>query len=223
MKSSSLNRFSVATLALFSAAVALHPSVSEARPGIRGAAPTSISRPGGGGFAGRGGGAHAGQFANHGGGQFQGAKANTGQHANTSAQANQGQRFSGNSQVNGGNRAAANNSGNRTINNNGSRAVNNGNINTGNVNVANGNNVNVNVNDGGWGYWNDYHPVAAGVAIGTAAAVTTAAIGSMMYSLPPACSPRPYGGMTYYYCGGAWYAPQYQGDQVVYVVVNQPG
>jgi hypothetical protein len=94
-------------------------------------------------------------------------------------------------------------------------------VNNGNINVASGNNINV--NDGGWGYWNDYHPVAAGVAVGTAAAVTTAAIGSMMYSLPPACSPRPYGGMTYYYCGGAWYAPQYQGDQVVYVVVNQPG
>ena len=218
MKSSSLNRFSVTTLALFTAAVALHPSVSEARPGIRGAAPTSIGRAGGGHggqFAGRGGGAHAGQFANHGGGQFQ-ARANTGQHANTSARTNQGQRFSGDGQVNGGNRAVANNSGNRTINNNGSRAVNNGNI-----NVASGNNINV--NDGGWGYWNDYHPVATGVAVGTAAAVTTAAIGSMMYSLPPACSPRPYGGMTYYYCGGAWYAPQYRGDQVVYVVVNQPG
>jgi hypothetical protein len=217
MKTSSLNRFSLATLALFAVGVALHPTPGEARPGVRGAAPTSISRPAGGG------GARGGQFAGHGGGQFQGA--NTGQRTNASAQVNQGQRFSGNSQVNGGNRAVANNSGNRTVNNNGNRAVNNGNINTGNINVANGNNVNVNVNnDHGWGYWNDnYHPVAAGVAVGTAAAVTSAAIGSMMYSLPPACSPRPYGGMTYYYCGGAWYAPQYQGDQVVYVVVNQPG
>jgi len=205
----SLERFSLATLALFSGALLLHPGQSEARPGVRGAAPTSISHPAGGG-----GGAH-GPFANRsgGGGDFQGARASTGQHVNTAAQVNQG-----------GDRAVANNSGNRTINNNGARAVNTGNINTGNVNVANGNNVNVNVdNSHGWGYWNDYHPVATGAAVGAAAAVTSAAIGSMMYSLPPACSTRPYGGMTYYYCGGAWYAPQYQGDQVVYVVVNAPG
>jgi hypothetical protein len=81
----------------------------------------------------------------------------------------------------------------------------------------------VNVNGGGYdhGYdWNDnYHPVARGVAFGVAAGVTAAAVGSMMYSLPPACSP--YAG-SYYYCGGVYYQPQYQGDKVVYVVVDQP-
>lgn len=187
-----MKSFSLATLALFTGVALLHPAPSEARPGVRGAAPTSISRPAGGG------------------GNFQGARANTGQRANASAQVNQG-----------GARVSGANSGNRTVNNTGSRAVNTGNINTGNVNVRSGNTVNVNTNDGGWGYWND-HPVATGMAVGTAAAVTTAAIGSMMYSLPPACSPYPYGGMTYYSCGGAWYAPQYQGDQVVYVTVNAP-
>lgn len=96
-------------------------------------------------------------------------------------------------------------------------------VNTGNVNV--GNNVNVNVDhDNGWG-WNDrdYHPVAAGVALGTAAAVTSAALGSRYYSLPPACSPYPYSGYTYYSCGGTYYAPRYEGDTVVYVVVDRPG
>jgi hypothetical protein len=99
-------------------------------------------------------------------------------------------------------------------------AINSGNrINNGNVHVGN-NNVNVNVNgDHGWDWDDHYHPVAAGVAFGAAAAVTRAAVGSMMYSLPPACSP--YRG-PYYYCGGVYYEPQYQGDKVVYVVVNQP-
>lgn len=215
-----MKSFSLATLALFTGAVVLHPAASDARPGVRGSAPTSISRPAGGGGNFQGGRANA-----SGGGNFQGARANTGQRTNTSAQVNQGARASGNTQVSGGARTV-NNSGNRTVNNTGARAVNTGNINTGNINTGNvnvrsGNTVNVNTNDGGWGYWND-HPVATGMAVGTAAAVTTAAIGSMMYSLPPACAPRPYGGMTYYYCGGAWYAPQYQGDQVVYVTVNAP-
>lgn len=97
-------------------------------------------------------------------------------------------------------------------------------VNTGHVNV--GNNVNVNVDhDNGWGWgWDDHdhHPVAAGVAFGTAAAVTSAAIGSRYYALPPACSPYPYSGYTYYSCGGVYYAPQYEGDTVVYVVVDRP-
>lgn len=68
--------------------------------------------------------------------------------------------------------------------------------------------------------WDDHrHPVAAGVAFGTAAAVTSAVVGSMIYSLPPACSP--YAG-SYYYCGGVYYEPRYEGDTVVYVVVDQP-
>jgi hypothetical protein len=40
--------------------------------------------------------------------------------------------------------------------------------------------------------------------------------------LPPACAPSPYGGVTYYSCGGAWYQPRYSGSSVEYVVVNQP-
>jgi hypothetical protein len=45
-----------------------------------------------------------------------------------------------------------------------------------------------------------YHAVARGVAVGTAAA----------------------GAYTYYSCAGVWHQPQYQGDRVVYVVVNEP-
>jgi hypothetical protein len=31
-----------------------------------------------------------------------------------------------------------------------------------------------------------------------------------------------YGGNPYYGCGGAWYQPQYEGDNITYVVVEQP-
>jgi len=107
----------------------------------------------------------------------------------------------------------------------GNRA-NTGNVNTGNrVNTGNINTGDVNINvDNDYGYrWNDnYHPVARGVAIGTAAAVSAAVVGSMIYSLPPSCVNRYYGGVTYYGCGSVWYQPQYQGDTVVYVVVQQP-
>jgi len=38
-------------------------------------------------------------------------------------------------------------------------------------------------------------------------------------SLPYGCSgTRVRGGVTYYYCGGIWYRPTYQGSTVIYVV-----
>ncbi len=89
---------------------------------------------------------------------------------------------------------------------------------TGNVNV--GNNVNVNV-DRGWnaGYGGVQHPVAAGLAVGAVAGMTAAAIGSSYYDLPSGCSPY---ATSYYYCGGAYYQPQYEGTSVKYVVVEKP-
>jgi len=40
-----------------------------------------------------------------------------------------------------------------------------------------------------------------------------------VYSLPYGCSvTRVRGGRTYYYCGGIWYRPAYQGTTVVYIV-----
>lgn len=203
MQNSSLNRFSVATLLLFTSALLLHPDHSQARPGMRGGAATSISRPAGG--------------MNRGGAPM--ARANTGNRMNANTRVNDGTRVNGNTRVNGGTRI----NGGSTVN--GGARINGGTRVNNNVRNVNVNNVNID-NHGGWGgygYDDHYHPIAAGVAIGAAAAVTSAVIGSMMYSLPPACAPRPYGGMTYYYCNGAWYQPQYQGDQVTYIVVNAPG
>ena len=65
--------------------------------------------------------------------------------------------------------------------------------------------------------------MGAGLAIGATAAFTAAAIGSTYYALPHGCAPYPYGGYSYYSCGGAYYEPRYEGDTVVYVTVPQPG
>jgi hypothetical protein len=90
--------------------------------------------------------------------------------------------------------------------------------NVNNVNVSR--NVNVNVEQqgccGGWD--NDYHPVARAAAVGTAVAVTSAVVGSLVAAPPPGCVPVNYGGMVYQQCGGTWYAPQ--GAQ--FIVVNPP-
>jgi hypothetical protein len=108
-------------------------------------------------------------------------------------------------------------SGNRTNVGNGNRQVNGGNRNI----SGNGNTINID-NDGGWGGWGDY-PVGAGLAIGAVAGFTAAAIGSAYYALPHGCAPYPYGGYSYYSCGGAYYEPRYEGDTVVYVTVPEPG
>jgi hypothetical protein len=103
---------------------------------------------------------------------------------------------------------------------------------SGNGNFS-GNNVN-NINnieaDGDWNggsCWGGscgccHHPVAAGLAVGAAAAVTAAAIGSVAYSLPYGCSPVYYAPYTYQHCGGAWYQPQFEGTETTYIVVEQP-
>ena len=70
--------------------------------------------------------------------------------------------------------------------------------------------------DRGW------HPVARAAAWGTAAAVTAAAIGSVAYSLPPSCVITVVDGVSYNQCGGVWYAPQFEGSTVSYVVVSPP-
>ncbi len=42
-----------------------------------------------------------------------------------------------------------------------------------------------------------------------------------LYSLPYGCATtRVRAGVTYYYCGGIWYQPTYQGSTVVYVVTD---
>jgi hypothetical protein len=40
-----------------------------------------------------------------------------------------------------------------------------------------------------------------------------------LYSLPYGCNTRRVrGGVNYYYCGGIWYQPAYQGTTVIYIV-----
>jgi hypothetical protein len=85
-----------------------------------------------------------------------------------------------------------------------------------NVNMERNVNVNVEGCSGRCGGWD--HPVAAAAVVGSAVAVTAAAVGSMVATVPPNCVPVNYGGMIYQQCGGTWYMPQ--GSQ--YVVVNPP-
>jgi hypothetical protein len=69
--------------------------------------------------------------------------------------------------------------------------------------------------------WDDHHnPVLTGMAIGATAAITSAVIGSIVYTLPPACSTVVVNGIAYSQCGTVWYQPQYVGTSVQYVVVN---
>lgn len=190
-------KMNLASLAIAATAMVVYPAIADARPGGGGARGQARASVGGGGGGARA--THASRPAP----QRQSAGNYGGQANRQAAVSNR----SGNTVRGGGN---VNRSGNR--------------VNTGNINV--GNNVNVNVDhDNGWGWGDrDYHPVAAGMAFGTAAAVTSAAInGARYYSLPPSCAPYPYSGYTYYSCGGVYYAPQYEGDTVVYVVVDRPG
>ena len=59
--------------------------------------------------------------------------------------------------------------------------------------------------------------VALEVAVGTAVAV-----GAIVSTLPPSCSTFVADGMTYQNCGGTYYAPRYDGPNVVYEVVSPP-
>jgi hypothetical protein len=181
-------RFAQVALLTGSMAIALPVSLAEARGGGGGF-------HGGGGFG--GGGFHGGDV----GGGFQGGGA---RNAPMSINSSAGARGTGNYA---GDRGNGSYSGNRTANVN---------------NLSNTNNRNVNVNSGGCcgGYYRGgvYHPVAAGMAVGAAAAVTSAAIGSMVATLPADCSSY----ATYYDCGGTYYQPQYEGDDITYVVVDNP-
>ena len=78
-------------------------------------------------------------------------------------------------------------------------------------------NVDVDV-DHGWGGYG-WGAAAAGFAAG---ALTSAAIGSVVYSLPASCTAVVVNGITYQQCGSTWYQPQFVGSSVEYIVVNQP-
>ncbi len=89
-------------------------------------------------------------------------------------------------------------------------------------NVNKNTNVNVNVDNDRHGWDNDYHPIATAAAVTATVAVTSAVIGSMIYTLPPACVAVNRGGVIYQQCGNVWYQPQYVGSTVQYVVIAQP-
>jgi hypothetical protein len=111
---------------------------------------------------------------------------------------------------------------NRNVNN---TNVNNRNINNTNVNDVNVNrDVNVNVNGGYYGGYGGccYHPVACAGVSNAAVAVTAAAIGSMVHTIPPSCVSVIVNGLAYEQCGSTWYQPQLSGTSTVYVVVNPP-
>ena len=65
-------------------------------------------------------------------------------------------------------------------------------------------------------------PVMRTAAVVGTAAVTAAVVGSIVYSLPPACQSTVVGNVVYQECGGTWYQPRYAGSQVTYIVVNPP-
>jgi hypothetical protein len=102
------------------------------------------------------------------------------------------------------------------------------------TNIGNGDRTNVsnrpiNIQDndivaGGGGRWDYNHGCCYGGGWGAAAAgfVAGAAIGSMLYALPPGCPAQVYGGVTYNHCGGVWYAPQFEGTETTYIVVESP-
>lgn len=133
----------------------------------------------------------------------------------------------------------ANRPGNRPAGDRGS--IGNGNIGDGNIgnrpsnrpagdrgNIGNGNTSNrpINIQDNdivaGGGHWDYGHGCCYGWGAAAAGFVAGAAIGSMVYALPPSCPAYVYGGVTYNHCGGAWYAPQFQGTETTYIVVEAP-
>ena len=119
----------------------------------------------------------------------------------------------------GGNRAAANRSGNANVNAN--RNVNRSSDVNRNTNVNVNRDIDVDVDNGWDNDWDD-HPVARAAAVTTAVGVTAAAIGSIVYSVPPSCATTMVNGVAYQQCGSTWYQPQYAGTQVQYVVVDAP-
>ena len=81
----------------------------------------------------------------------------------------------------------------------------------------------------GWGwdddpFWN--YPLATaatiGVVAGATAAVTSAALGGTVTTLPSSCVTVFRDDLTYFQCGSVWYQPRYAGLGVTYVVVNAP-
>ena len=96
-----------------------------------------------------------------------------------------------------------------------------------NRNVNINRNVHVNRYGGGYGHvdidvHDHYHPIATAAAVTATAAMTAAVVGSVVRTLPPSCSTVIVNNVAYQQCGPTWYAPQYVGTEVQYVVINPP-
>ena len=64
--------------------------------------------------------------------------------------------------------------------------------------------------------------LAAGAAIGAAAAAPTYAYGTTFATLPGGCVYTAQGVATYYSCSGTWFAPYYGANGAYYRVVPPP-
>lgn len=69
-------------------------------------------------------------------------------------------------------------------------------------------------------YWD--HPFWDAAAVTAGVALTAAAIGSVVYSLPVDCTTIVVDGIGYQKCSDGWYQPRYVGTTVQYVVVDAP-
>jgi hypothetical protein len=67
-----------------------------------------------------------------------------------------------------------------------------------------------------WHNHYNYYGRWAGAAIGAVA------LGTVVYSLPSSCVKVRRGDVVYKQCGSTWYAPRYQGSNLVYVSVRAP-
>ena len=64
--------------------------------------------------------------------------------------------------------------------------------------------------------------VVAAPAVVAVPVATTVVVGSSVEALPAGCTTIPYAGITYHNCGGIYYKPAFQGDRVIYTVVENP-
>ena len=84
--------------------------------------------------------------------------------------------------------------------------------------------VDIDVDRHGGCCYHDHHhnPIATAAAVTATAIVTSAIVGSIVYSLPPSCSTVIINGFAYQQCGSTWYQPQISGGSTTYIVVNPP-
>jgi hypothetical protein len=166
------------------------------------AAPTALAGPKGGGGSRGDAKASVNKPAPKGGNDNKGKAANAAQNKNTNVAQNK------NTNVNQNKNTNINSNKNVNVNSNRNRDV----------------DVDIDVNHRGGYYDNDccFNPIGTALAVTTAAVVTAAVVGSVVNTVPPGCTTTIINGLAYQQCGSTWYQPQYQGSNVTYIVVNQP-